>query len=64
MSLTDGLVNAMWGIIRNVDGYNHLDFLRDDFMISHFFVLTELLTEEHARATTEKKKQDRRHGKK
>jgi len=36
----------MYAIIAETNGaYNHREFLRDDFMASHYFLLLELMSE-------------------
>ena len=36
----------MYVIMRRLPGYKHLDFLRDDFMASHYFALIHLIKED------------------
>ena len=33
----------MYVIMRKMNGYTHFDFLRDDFMASQYFLLTQMI---------------------
>lgn len=44
--MRDNLLNGMYIIMRKLKGYNHFDFMRDDFSSAQYFLLIEFINNE------------------
>jgi tRNA isopentenyl-2-thiomethyl-A-37 hydroxylase MiaE len=59
-TIQESLVSGMYIIMRKMNGYTHFDFLNDEFMGAHFFLLIDLIQEEVDIEQREREKQSKK----